>query len=112
MGCAIQLAGWTIRVEPGLKLEHYMTPGRLQWSYLGKLLRHFGEAYVTLDCYLMVSQSLKSTLMNHLRRCWWVRLSKEAIHLFYSYSAAKIVWSWVEDIRNTACRDGPGFGAG
>jgi hypothetical protein len=98
MGCAIQLAGWKIRVELGLKLEHYMTPGRLQWSYLRKLLRHIGEAYVTLDSYLLVSQSEQPSIMNRLRRCWWIRLGKEAIHLLCSYSVAKIVRSCVQDM--------------
>jgi glycosyltransferase involved in cell wall biosynthesis len=98
MGCAIQLAGWKIRLEPDLKLEHYMTPGRLQWSYLRKLLRRSGEAHVTLDCYLLVSQSVQPSLINRLRRCWWIRLSKEAMQLFCSYSVAKIVKSFVQDM--------------
>jgi cellulose synthase/poly-beta-1,6-N-acetylglucosamine synthase-like glycosyltransferase len=98
IGCAIQLGGWKIRVEPSLKLEHYMTPGRLQWRYLRDLLRGSGEAYVTLDCYLRISQSVQLTPMNRLRQCWWVRLSKEAMQLMCSYSVAKLVKSWFRDM--------------
>jgi glycosyltransferase involved in cell wall biosynthesis len=98
MGCAIQLAGWKIRVEPRLKLKHYMTPRRLQWSYLRKLLRRCGECQVVIDCYILVSQSEQPTLMNRLRQCWWVRLSKEVIQLMCSYSLAKIVKSTFRDM--------------
>jgi glycosyltransferase involved in cell wall biosynthesis len=98
IGCAIQLAGWKTRVEPGLKLKHYMTPRRLQWSYLRKLLRGCGEGHVVIDCYLLVSQSEQPTLMNRLRQCWWIRLSKEAIQLMCSYSIAKIVKSRFRDM--------------
>lgn len=98
IGCAIQLGGWRIRVEPRLKLQHYMTPGRLQWSYLRKLLRGAGEGYVTLDCYMLVSQSEQPTLKNRLRRCWWVRLGKETVQLICSYSTAKLVKSWFQDM--------------
>jgi glycosyltransferase involved in cell wall biosynthesis len=98
MGCALQLAGWKMRVEPGLKLKHYMTPGRLQWSYLRKLMRGCGAGYVVIDCYLLIAQTVEPTLLNRLRHCWWVRLSKEAMQLVCCYSVAKLVKSWFRDM--------------
>jgi glycosyltransferase involved in cell wall biosynthesis len=91
IGCALQLSGWKIRVDPKLRLQHYMTPQRLQWHYLRKLLRGCGEGHVVLDSYLLVSQSEHLTIMNRLRHCWWVRLSKEALELLRSFSLLKLL---------------------
>jgi glycosyltransferase involved in cell wall biosynthesis len=100
MGCAIQLGGWKIRVEPRLKLEHYMTSERLQWRYLRRLLRGCGEGQVIVDCYLLVSQSERLTMLNRLRQCWWVRLAKEALQLVCSYSAVKLARSFFHDMKD------------
>jgi glycosyltransferase involved in cell wall biosynthesis len=98
IGLAIQLGGWKIRIEPRLRLEHYMTPGRLQWKYLRKLLRAVGEARVVLDSYFFVSQSLEPSVMNHLRQCWWARLAKESLELAHSPSARKLILSHFRDM--------------
>lgn len=98
IGCAIQLNGWRIRVEPRLTLQHYMTPGRLQWTYLRKLLRGSGEGYVTLDGYMLVAQSEQPSLTNFLRRCWWIRVSKEALQLLCCYSVAKLIRSRFQEM--------------
>jgi glycosyltransferase involved in cell wall biosynthesis len=96
LGCAIQLAGWKIRIEPRLRLEHYMTPERLRWSYLRELLRRSGEAYVVLDSYLLVSQIVNQGLINRLRQCWWIRLAKETMHLLCSHSVVKMMKASVQ----------------
>jgi glycosyltransferase involved in cell wall biosynthesis len=98
IGCAIQLGGWKICVDPGLRLQHYMTPQRLQWRYLRRLLRDCGACYVILDGYLLVSQSDRVNIMNHLRQCWWVRVSKEAVELAWSYPLLKLVKSFFYDM--------------
>src|SRR5271166_5492963 len=98
IGCAIQLGGWKIGLERRLQLEHYMSPKRLEWRYLRKLLRAVGESRVVLDSYFLVSQSRRPSLMNHLRQCWWVRLVRESLHLFYHYSVPKIVLSLFRDM--------------
>jgi glycosyltransferase involved in cell wall biosynthesis len=98
LGFALQLSGHVIQVEPTLRLEHYMTPGRLKWSYLRRLLRGIGEASVILDGYSLVSQSVQPKLVNRLRRCWWMRIGKEATQLLYSYSFVKLVKSRFRDM--------------
>jgi glycosyltransferase involved in cell wall biosynthesis len=98
LGFAVQLMGYKIRVEPNLRLEHYMTPGRLQWNYLRRLLRGIGEASVILDGYSLVSQSVQPKLLNRLRRCWWIRLGKETTQLLYSYSVVKLVKARFRDM--------------
>jgi hypothetical protein len=75
LGCAIQLAGWKIRVEPRLKLQHYMPPARLDWNYLRRLVRKTGEALALLDCYFVMPN--QEGLKRHLRHRWWVRLISE-----------------------------------
>jgi glycosyltransferase involved in cell wall biosynthesis len=98
IGCAIQLASWKIRVEPRLQLQHYMTPTRLQWTYLRGLLRGVGEANVILDSYLFVSQSDHVDLLNRLRLCWWTRLAKEILYLIHSSRIAKLIGSSRRDM--------------
>jgi glycosyltransferase involved in cell wall biosynthesis len=98
IGCAIQLASWKIRVEPRLQLQHYMTPTRLQWTYLRRLLRGVGEANVILDSYLFVSQSDHVDLLNRLRLCWWTRLAKEILYLIHSSRIAKLIGSSRRDM--------------
>jgi cellulose synthase/poly-beta-1,6-N-acetylglucosamine synthase-like glycosyltransferase len=98
IGCAIQLASWKIRVEPRLQLQHYMTPTRLQWTYLRALLRGVGEANVILDSYLFVSQSDHVDLLNRLRLCWWTRLAKEILYLIHSSRIAKLIGSSRRDM--------------
>ena len=98
LGFALQLRGYKIRLEPTLQLEHYMAPGRLQWSYLRRLLRSYGEASVILDGYSLVSQSVQLKQVNRLRRCWWIRLGTEASQLLYSYSVVKLLKSRFRDM--------------
>ena len=98
LGFALQLRGYKIRIEPTLRLEHYITPGRLQWSYLRRLLRSYGDASVILDGYSLVSQSVQPKLVNRLGQCWWIRLGKEATQLLYSFSVVKLVKSRFRDM--------------
>jgi glycosyltransferase involved in cell wall biosynthesis len=98
IGCAIQLAGWKIRVEPRLRLQHYMTHTRLQWKYLRGLLRAIGEANIILDSYLFVTQSERANLLSRLRLCWWLRLAKESLYLVYRCRAAKLLRSSWRDM--------------
>lgn len=91
LGCAIRLAGWKIRIEPQLQLEHYMTPDRLRWRYLRRLIRKIGESHAVLDSYFLVRQSEQRDLLNRLRHCWWVRVAKEGMYLVCSSSPSKLV---------------------
>lgn len=91
LGYAIRLAGWKIRIEPQLQLEHYMTPERLRWSYLRRLIRKIGESHPILDSYCLVWQSEEADLLNRLRLCWWVRVAKEGMHLVFTSSKSKLL---------------------
>jgi glycosyltransferase involved in cell wall biosynthesis len=96
LGCAIQLAGWTIRVEPRLGLLHYMTGHRLQWRYLRRLARKTGEAMTVLDSYFFFSREQKG-LKGWLRRYWWAHLIRESLRLAREYSAAGFIRSFFQE---------------
>lgn len=49
---ALRLAGWRIYYLPQLKLKHFISKERLEWSYLRKLNRGFGAQKVDFDPYL------------------------------------------------------------
>ena len=48
---ALRNEGWKIWYNPGLKFRHYISSGRLNWKYLRKLFRGFGNASAGLDEY-------------------------------------------------------------
>jgi hypothetical protein len=96
LGCAIQLAGWKIRVEPRLQLQHYMTPPRLQWRYLRKLARTTGEAMALLDSYFFFSRD--QGLKDRLRRYWWARAIRETMQLAHQHSIGTVARSFVQDL--------------
>jgi glycosyltransferase involved in cell wall biosynthesis len=91
LGCAIQLAGWKIRVEPRLRLQHYIPHARLDWNYLRRLARASGEATALLDCYFFsqTPHGLKGRLRHH----WWVRLIRESLQITSRYSLGRILKS-------------------
>jgi glycosyltransferase involved in cell wall biosynthesis len=92
IGCAIRLAGWKIRIEPRLQLQHYMTPNRLQWRYLRRLAKSIGESNPIIDAYL-ADQSEPANLINRLRLRWWAHFAKESISLVCSLSPLKVIKS-------------------
>ena len=97
LGFAIQLAGWKIRVEPRLKLQHFMTPNRLQWRYLRNLVRATGEAMAVLDSYFFFSQPQRS-LKHRFRGYWWAHVIKEAFTIVRRYPAKKTVTAVFKDL--------------
>lgn len=58
---ALRLAGWRLRCEPSLRLEHRLDPHRLNWTYLRRMMRSMGEASVFHDLYGFQSANL-----------WWL----------------------------------------
>ena len=48
---ALRKDGWKIYYDPKLKFKHYITAERLEWNYLRKLFRGFGQASHGLDLY-------------------------------------------------------------
>ena len=51
---ALRLAGWKLWYSEDLCLTHYLPAARLNWIYLRRLFRSFGEASAGHDCYLSV----------------------------------------------------------
>jgi cellulose synthase/poly-beta-1,6-N-acetylglucosamine synthase-like glycosyltransferase len=97
LGCAIQLAGWKIRVEPQLRLQHYMPPERLRWTYLRKMVRTTGQAMALLDSYFFFSRG-HTGLKGRLRQYWWAHLIKESLQVMRQYSIIKIARSCFRDM--------------
>jgi len=97
LGCAIQLAGWKIRVEPHLKLQHFMTPNRLQWRYLRNLVRATGEAMAVLDSYFFCSQP-QARFKHRFRPYWWAHVIKEAVAIARRYPAKKALKAIFNDL--------------
>jgi len=73
---AIRLAGWKIRVESRLRLQHFMPAERLRWEYLRRLKRGYGASQVLLDAYTEHSLSLGSGPRSWLSDRWWYQLGK------------------------------------
>lgn len=76
---AIRLAGWKIRVDPLLKLQHFMPAQRLRWDYLRKLTRSYALSQVLLDAYTEYSLSLKPRPRTWFSDQWWYQFSKSAL---------------------------------
>ena len=98
IGSAIHLAGWKIEIEPRLRLQHYMSPGRLNWGYLRKLRRATGEGWVVLEAYLAPVRSEGLTLRDYLSRCWWLRAAKGGLELLRAYSLITLVQCLFRDM--------------
>lgn len=92
LGLAIKLAGWKLHVEPRLELMHYMPEGRLQWSYLRRLLRGVGESNVVLDSYFRSTEENGRGIKNRLReRWWWWRFISESRRLLNRHSVSTLI---------------------
>jgi glycosyltransferase involved in cell wall biosynthesis len=48
---ALQLAGWKLWYDPRLTFDHFITAGRLEWSYLIRMNRGSGVARCWVDIY-------------------------------------------------------------
>ncbi len=73
---ALRLTGWRLWYEPRLKMHHFMTTDRLNWSYLRRVSRGFGVASTGLDSYEIAIKGVPSNSMERLRRTWsWQTLA-------------------------------------
>jgi hypothetical protein len=68
-----------LRIDPRLRLEHYMSARRLTWEYLRKLLRSYGASHVALDAYTEHSLFLPRGPRRWLSECWWYQLVKASL---------------------------------
>lgn len=78
---AIRLAGWTIRVEPRLRLQHFMPAQRLRWEYLRRLQRGYGSSQALLDAYSAHNLSMKLGLVPRLGQLWWCQAGRSLFRL-------------------------------
>jgi glycosyltransferase involved in cell wall biosynthesis len=73
---AFRLSGWKLRIDPRLRLQHFMPSQRLRWTYLRKLLRDYGASHVPLDAYTEHSLSLGPGARRWMSDHWWYQLWK------------------------------------
>ena len=73
---ALRLNGWRLWYEPRLKMRHFITADRLEWSYLRRANRGFGAATPDIDSYDMALRGAPLDLRERLRRTWsWQTLA-------------------------------------
>jgi hypothetical protein len=78
---AIRLAGWKIRVEPSLRIRHFMPAARLRWRYLRRLERGYAASQVLLDAYSNHSLSMRTGFKSLLGHQWWCQLGRSLARL-------------------------------
>jgi glycosyltransferase involved in cell wall biosynthesis len=78
---AIRLAGWKIRVEPSMRLRHFMPSYRLQWRYLRLLHREYEKSQVELDAYCAHNFMRNPNLRWRLGQLWWCQIARSLLWL-------------------------------
>jgi glycosyltransferase involved in cell wall biosynthesis len=78
---AIRLAGWKIRVEPRLRLKHFIPAERLRWEYLRRLQRAYATSQALLDAYSDDNLSMRLGLKPRLRQLWWYQAGRSLLKL-------------------------------
>jgi GT2 family glycosyltransferase len=78
---AIRLAGWKIRIESRLRLEHFMPAWRLRWDYLRRLQRGYAESQALLDAYSSQNLSMRLGLKPRLGLLWWCQAARSLLWL-------------------------------
>jgi glycosyltransferase involved in cell wall biosynthesis len=66
---ALYLRGWKLRVDDRLRLLHFMPAGRLEWSYLRRLVRSSSASLALTDAYFAAGRTRE--LPANLRSPWW-----------------------------------------
>jgi glycosyltransferase involved in cell wall biosynthesis len=84
---ALRLAGWKIRVEPNLRLRHFMPASRLRWDYLRRLERGYAASYVSLEAYSAHNLSMRLGFKPRLGQRWWCQLGRCVLRLMRRPSA-------------------------
>jgi cellulose synthase/poly-beta-1,6-N-acetylglucosamine synthase-like glycosyltransferase len=84
---AIRLAGWKIRIDPRLRLQHFMPAQRLRWEYLRRLQRGYAASQALLDAYSTHSLSMRLGLKPRLGQIWWCQVGRSLLELIRRPSA-------------------------
>ena len=75
---ALRLGGWSLKIDPRLRLQHFIPNHRLRWKYLRGLQRNYSASDALLDAYSRYSVSLRPGLRRWLSDSWWYQLGKSA----------------------------------
>ena len=78
---AIRLAGWKIRVEARLRLQHFMPGSRLRWEYLRRLQRGYAQSQALLDAYSTQNLSMRLGFKPRLGLLWWCQAARLLLQL-------------------------------
>ena len=78
---AIRLAGWKIRVEPRLRLQHFMPGWRLRWDYLRRLQRGYAKSHALLDAYSGQNLCMRMGFKPRLGLLWWCQAVRSLLQL-------------------------------
>jgi cellulose synthase/poly-beta-1,6-N-acetylglucosamine synthase-like glycosyltransferase len=96
---AIRLAGWKIRVDPRLRLEHLMPAQRLRWEYLRRLQRGYAASQALLDAYSTHNLSMRLRLKPRLGQIWWCQAGRSLLELIRRPSAVLAAVTSVAECR-------------
>lgn len=67
---ALKLAGWRLRIDPRLRLQHYLPASRLTWTYAQRLHRAAGLSGIALDAYFFGAGPRPGSAKKRLRQTW------------------------------------------
>jgi glycosyltransferase involved in cell wall biosynthesis len=101
----IKLSGYLIAYTPALKFRHYISPERLNWSYIKRLHEGFAASFVPLDLYQRATLTDKTKLpafywLKKMLYYWSIYLKYWPTH-FAAYS--KYIGT-IEEIRHITWR--------
>lgn len=86
---ALRLAGWKIRYDSSLKLDHYIHPEKLNWNYLIKLSKGFGVQKVYLDAYIRSDNPVTENSWKDEARLIISKIKKTGLHKAAGYKFLK-----------------------
>jgi glycosyltransferase involved in cell wall biosynthesis len=78
---SLRLSGWELRIDPRLRLQHFMPTHRLHWPYARRLLRYQSASDVLLDAYSDRSVSMPPGFRRWLSERWWYQLGKTGLKM-------------------------------
>ena len=78
---ALRLSGWKLRIDPRLRLQHFVPAQRLRWNYLRRLERGHGASWALLDAYSEHSLSSGPGARRWLSERWSYQLGRALVEL-------------------------------
>lgn len=86
---ALRLAGWKIRYDSSLKLDHCIHQKKLNWNYLIKLSKGFGIQKVYLDAYTKSDKPATENAWKDEAKLIITKLKKTGLHKAAGYKFLK-----------------------